>query len=183
MGAAMRWSLVLFLIACTTSHGGSPTTLNCPPPDTSNASAEGTPCSSAQAGQLCFVENDFSSCDSTWYRCSAGKWTRDHGLGADDGQPCAGAPLQGCTTEGNPGCAQLPTSQICDCGMDGLWHCTCGCYGGQSTCPLECPGEFPGVGSNGPKCGAVGSTCTYPGHTCTCAADPSEPGYGVFDCQ
>jgi hypothetical protein len=173
----MRW-LPLVLVACTSAGTGTKMQpASCPPPDPgiSGDSTAGTACAASQAGQLCFVDNEFSSCASAWYRCDAGTWTFDHGLGAEQGQSCAGAPVDSCSTEGNPSCDTAPTSQWCGCGGDAVWHCQCACYGGI-TCPLACPEMFPGVGSNGPACADAGSTCTYPGHTCTCTA-------GHFSCQ
>jgi hypothetical protein len=169
----MRW-LICFLIAACSGHGSAPSDAGCPGPDpgSSGDTTAGTPCT--QDGQLCFVENQFSSCASGWYRCAAGKWSRDHGLGAAPGQSCAGAPILSCTVEGNPDCTTNPTAEWCDCGSDGLWHCGCACYGG--TCDYACPPDFPGIGSNGPACAGAGS-CAYSGHTCTCESN------GHFSCN
>ena len=169
----MRWLVaVVLLVAC----GDAPSNPGCPGSQSGQAGdvVEGSPCS-AQNGTLCFVENSFSSCESGWYRCERGTWTFDHGLGAQAGQACGDAPLQSCFTEGNPGCDTNPTSQFCDCGSDGLWHCDCACYGGSTSCPYECPPDFPDI-TPGPACATMGQTCTYPEHTCTCASD------GHFSC-
>jgi hypothetical protein len=132
---------------------------------------------------VCFVENNFSSCLSAWYRCDAGKWTVDHSLAADEGASCAGSPIDSCSHEGNPDCNTAPTSEYCTCGSDGLWHCACACYGGDTTCPLACPAELPAQGVGGTLCGGIGAKCTYSGHTCTCTADPNSPGNGYFVCN
>jgi hypothetical protein len=178
MSVCVRWLLAVLLVACTNMHGDPPGNPGCPGPQSGSTGdvVEGSQCGPLQNGMLCFVEDTFSSCASAWYRCALGTWRFDHPLGAEDGQSCADAPLQACFTEGVPGCDTPPTSESCNCGSDGLWHCDCACYGGQTTCPYECPPAFPGVGTNGPLCATPGSTCPYPDHTCTCASD------GHFSC-
>jgi hypothetical protein len=175
----MRVTLLIVMVAaCGVRRSSTNLDASCPPPDPgiSGDATEGTPCSLSEIGQLCFVENEFSSCASAWYRCTAGRWNLDHELGVAAGASCTNTPLASCAYEGHPDCSALPTHEGCDCGSDGTWHCQCGCYGGQTTCDLTCPSEFPGVGSNGPACSDAGATCTYPGHTCTCTN-------GQFSCS
>jgi len=171
----MRSAWLVLLLACSTrSPLASPAECPASQPGDDGDTLSGTPCALPDS-QLCFVENEFSACESAWFRCVGGTWTMDHGLGAADGQSCAGAALASCDYEGNPGCTE-PTSQSCSCGADGAWHCTCGCYGAEWECGA-CPADFPGVGTNDlPACSDVGSTCAYPGHTCTCTSD------GRFSC-
>jgi hypothetical protein len=173
MGSAMRWSLLVLLAACSSSsaHSGPDAgNLGCPEGVTDIT------CNANQEGMVCFVQNMFSTCDSGWYRCSGGGWVFDHGLGAMPGQPCSGAPISSCFVEGQPDCSSDPTAESCNCGSDGLWHCSCACYGTQTTCPLDCPQDFPGGGASGAACADTGKTCTYPGHSCTCESD------GHFSC-
>lgn len=176
----MRWLVCLLLVGCTQTHGDPG---HCPQfqSGTTGDTLVGTPCDVPPA-LSCFVQNDFSSCDSAWYRCVDAKWTYEKGLGASDGQPCDAAAFAGCSYEGNPGCTQ-PTTQSCSCGSDGLWHCTCGCYGAQWDCGA-CPATFPGTGTiDFPSCSDFGSTCSYPGgHSCTCMQQTT--GFdGKFVCQ
>jgi len=172
----MRLVYVALLLAGCTHRVSHDLIEGCPSsqPGTGGDELLGTPCA-LPADQTCFVVNEFSACDSAWYRCVDGTWTIDHGLAASDGQSCAGSPVASCDYEGNPGCTE-PTSQACSCGSDGLWHCTCACYGAEWECGA-CPATFPGVGMQQlPACSDIGSTCTYPGHTCTCTSS------GQFDC-
>jgi hypothetical protein len=184
-GGAMR--IVLFVlvaaagvVACSSSKSPLVAATSCPPPDPGDGgdTTLDTPCSPLQAGDVCFVANDFSSCMSAFYRCSGGVWTYDHGIGSADGTlagaACTGSPVSQCDFEGNPSCSAEPTAQSCQCGDDGLWQCFCYCYGADSDCGL-CPEVFPGVGSNQLTCDA-GTVCDYTGHSCTCTN-------GQFSCM
>jgi hypothetical protein len=93
---------------------------------------DGTACATSK---LCFVENQFSSCESAFYRCIGGTWHVDHTLGAANGASCGDSPVASCTYEGNPGCDVAPTAESCSCNADGTWHCTCACDDPQrATC-------------------------------------------------
>jgi len=127
--SGMKRLLLVLLIGCGTSTGE-----DCPDPFNGafGDAIEGSPCSSTST---CFVEDQFSSCASGFYRCVDGTWHFDHGLGATDGGSCTDSPLDSCSYEGNPGCDTLPTAESCTCGAAGTWHCTCACDDpSRSTC-------------------------------------------------
>jgi hypothetical protein len=170
----MRWALGLLLVGCT-SHAAMTT---CPSAQSGGDgdALTGTACT-LPGDRTCFVENEFSRCESAWYRCVDGIWAIDHALQPNDGSSCAGSPVSSCSFEGNPDCSTEPTAESCACGGDGVWHCTCACYGSQTSCPLECPSEYPGAGSDGPACTDVGLTCPYSGRLCTCVDT------GRFECE
>lgn len=177
------WLLSLIVIACaacSSRNAQSGANLGCPPPDpgAGGDSTAGTACPSDEEGHVCFVDDEFSSCLSAFYRCSGGTWMYDHGLGNSvgrlDGFACTGDPIDYCAYEGNPTCTAEPTSQSCQCGADGTWVCFCSCYGSNSDCGT-CPETFPGVGSNQFFCDA-GTVCDYTGHSCTCSN-------GYFSCM
>jgi hypothetical protein len=140
----MRWLgfLTLIVAACGASDdppSGQPpdAAINgdgCPPAYNGafGDEVEGTACATSK---VCFVENQFSSCQSGFYRCLSGTWHVDHYLGATNGAACGDSPIASCNYEGNPGCDTAPTAESCSCDADGTWHCTCACADPQrATC-------------------------------------------------
>jgi hypothetical protein len=165
--------IVLLLLGCTGENAA--TLWSCPSSEPDSGSLIGMPCA-VSTDHTCFVLNEFSGCDSAYYRCVDGAWAYDHEFDPSDGASCTDAPVTACSYEGNEDCVDAPTAEACSCGGDGLWHCTCACYGTETTCPIECPSEFPGAGSDGPACSDVGTVCSYSGHLCSCADT------GLFQC-
>ena len=158
----MRCLLLITLIGCDATA--------CP--SHQEGSVEGMPC---DGEGMCFVVDDFSSCDSAYYRCASGSFHFDHGLDPTDGASCADSPLNSCSTEGND-CSAEPTGGSCGCGSDRIWRCSCRCYG------LDCP-SCPSDEANGVQCVPIGNSCDYSGgHRCECVDTGIGAGIGIFQC-
>ena len=128
----MRW--LPFALLCAACGTTSDADEDCPPAYSGafGDEVEGTSCSTTRT---CFVENQFSTCASAFYRCVGGVWQVDRGLGATEGGACGDSPLAACNYEGNAGCDSAPTAETCICASDGTWHCTCACADpSRSTC-------------------------------------------------
>jgi hypothetical protein len=173
----MRALVVLFIwicsVACNGGSGGGCPTENGAFGDT----VEGEPCT-APSTTTCFVQSSFSGCASAFYRCVGGAWHLDHGLNANDGESCTDSPIASCSYEGNPSCNTAPTAESCSCNADGTWHCSCFCYGPQTTC-----GSCPSRPLNGAQCDSTGSSCPYATSTCVCTADTNGSGDSHFVCN
>ena len=151
----MRFAIVLVLAAaCSTTDSfhdeACPTTLS-----------DGQACSFSGR---CWSQDDFSSCNSGWCTCEAGR-VSCHSI--EHGDACGDEPIDQCSTEGNPSCSTLPTSGGCSCN-EGTWRCSCYCYGAQTTCSIDPCNLYP-MSLGGAYCSEHGRVCTYPGgNTCTC---------------
>jgi len=162
----MRWSIVLFLVAC-----GPSADLSCP-----TELADGDPCSFSDR---CWHDDTFSSCLSGWCTCELGR-TTCAALAPTTGDICGDEPITQCSYEGNPSCDTLPTSEACFCTADGAWACDCACYGARTTCSTD-PCDVPPQRLEGALCSDVGTICSYPGTT-TCTCEAVAGGTAMFRC-
>lgn len=167
----MRW-LVVVVVGSLVACGGS-ADQGCP-----SQLADGDPCAFTDR---CWHDESFSPCLSGWCTCEAGRTTCT-ALAPQEGDVCGDEPVTECTYEGNPSCDTNPTAEACSCTDDGLWHCDCFCYGGQTSCPTD-PCALPPQRLEGARCADAGSSCTYPGAvTCTCEVPPGG-GDATYACR
>ena len=164
-------ALLLVFVACTSTSPANESA--CP-----TSLAEGDACSFAGR---CWFDNTFSRCLSGWCTCESGRVTCD-AIAPREGDACVDTEITACTYEGTLTCESSPTAESCACDELGVWHCTCACYGGQSTCSVDPCSRYPQTLS-GARCGDEGLVCTYPGgNTCRCEARVSGE-YPTFNCS
>ena len=165
----MRILFVLVLIACANNNAADKT---CPA-----SLSQGDSCS---FGGRCWHQDSFSGCASGWCSCVGGKVTCE-AIAPENGKPCGDAPITECSYEGNPSCVTNPTAEYCRCDETGTWSCSCFCYGGLASCPIDPCTLYPEKLA-GARCGSVGQVCTYPGNVaCHCESDTPD-GDATFHC-
>ena len=164
----MRILLVALLVACA-----APADKTCP-----GSVAEGDACSFSGR---CWHDDTFSGCASGWCSCVAGK-VACQPIAPETGKACSDSQISECSYEGNPSCVTNPTAEYCTCDEMGTWSCTCFCYGGLTSCPID-PCTVPPQKLAGALCAGVGAACSYPGNvTCRCESDTPDAN-ATFHCS
>ena len=166
----MRFVFVLALAACGTTPQFADET--CPA-----MVVEGDACSFSGR---CWQPNNFSSCLSAWCTCSAGTVTCAP-VAPREGDACGDEPMTDCGYEGTPTCDTPPTAEACRCEEDGVWHCTCACYGGRSTCAID-PCNLSAQKLQGAACGDPAIACTAPWNS-NCRCEQGLDGNLTFNCR